>query len=92
MQGISVATLTPYPAQIPADINELLQKETDETPEDFEARRRLTLQLASIQDYKLNNVSAVTAGLMMMKKAKLGLTYEQDVEAALSYLTSLLQR
>ena len=92
MQGISVATVTPSPAQIPADINDLLQKEADETPEDFEARRRLTLQLASIPDYKLNNSTAVTAGLIMMKKAKLGLTYDPDVEAAVSYLTSLLQR
>lgn len=92
MQGISVSSITPAPAQVPADINDMLQKETDETPEDFEARRRLTLQLASIPDYKLNNATAVTSGLIMMKKAKLGVSYDPDVEAAISYLTSLLQR
>ena len=72
------------------DINDILHKETDETPEDFEARRRLTLRLTSIPNYKINNATAVTAGLMMMKKAKLGITYEPDIESALSYLTSLI--
>jgi hypothetical protein len=92
MPGISVMTITPAPATIPADINDLIQKEADETPEDFEARRRLTLKLASIPDYKLNNTTAVIAGLIMMKKAKLGLTYDPDIEAAIAYLTALLQR
>lgn len=92
MSGINVSTITPLVGQIPADINDIIKKENDESPEDFEARRRLTLQLANIPDYKLNNVTAVTAGLMLMKKSKLGLGYDADVEAALSYLTALLQR
>ena len=92
MPGITVSTVTPPPGHVPADINDLLKKETDETTEDFEARRRLTLQLASIPDYKLNNVAAVTAGLIMMKKSKLGVSYDPDVEAAITYLTALLNR
>ena len=92
MPNVSIMGLTANPAAVSADINDLLQKETDETAEDFEARRRLTLKLASIPDYKLSNVAAVTAGFIMMKKAKLGLTYDPDVEAAISYLTALLQR
>lgn len=92
MSGISVSTVTPPPEQVPVDINDLLKKEADETPEEFEARRRITLQLASIPDYKLNNTAAVVAGLMLMKKSKLGITYDADVESALTYLTSLLQR
>ena len=74
------------------DINDILKQDVDETAEDFEARRRLTLQLANIPDYPLNPVSAVTIGQMMMKKARLGLAYDQDMEAALSYLTELLRR
>lgn len=90
MPGISVTAVAP--SQVPADINDYVRKEADETPEDFEARRRITLKLSSIPDYKLNNTTAVVAGSIMMRKAKLGLTYDPDVEAAISYLTALLQR
>lgn len=92
MPGITVATATSPAAQATADINDLVQNEADEIPEDFEARRRLTLKLASIPDYKLNNTTAVTAGHLLMKKSKLGVNYDPDVEAALAYLTALLQR
>ena len=74
------------------DINDLLKQDVDESPEDFEARRRLTLQLAAIPDYPLNPVSATTIGQMMMKKARQGVTYDVDMENALSYITALLQR
>lgn len=90
MSGIS---LSPVPvSDQPADINDLLQKETDETPEDFESRKKLTIMLASIPDYPINNATAMVAAQMMMKKAKLNLTYEPDIEDTLSYLTLLLQR
>lgn len=92
MPGISVLGVTPAPVQVSPDINNMIKQEADETAEDFEARRRLTLQLANIPDYKLNNSAAVTAGLIMMKKSKLGVKYDEDVEAAIAYLTSLLQR
>jgi hypothetical protein len=92
MQGINIAGITPPAAQTPADIESMLQKEADESPEDFEARRRLTLRLVSIPDYKLNNSTAVVSGLIMMKKSRLGITYDPDVEGAITYLTSLLQR
>jgi hypothetical protein len=74
------------------DINDILKQNVDETVEDFEARRRLTLQLSVIHDFPLNPVSAVTIGQMLMKKAKLGMTYDADMEAALAYFTGLLQR
>ena len=92
MPGITIATVTPPAGQVPADINDLLQKEADESEADFEARRRLTLLLAGIPDYKLNNATAVTAGHLMMKKSKLGVTYDPDVESAIAYLAALLQR
>lgn len=92
MPGINVSGITPATAQMSADIENLIQKEEDESPEDFEARRRLTLKLASIPDYKLNNSTAVVAGHLMMKKSKLGVTYDPDVEGAVTYLASLLQR
>jgi len=92
MPGVTVATITPPAPQVTADINDLLQKEADESDADFEARRRLTLLLVSIPDYHLNNATAVTAGHLMMKKSKLGVTYDPDVESAIAYLAALLQR
>lgn len=92
MPGISISGNTPAPTRVSADINDILQKEADETLEDFEARRILTLKLVSIPDYKLNNSTAVIAGLIMMKKSKLGITYDNDVESAIGYLTALLAR
>lgn len=77
---------------VTTDINDLLKQNGDESLEDFEARRRLTLQLAAIPDYPLNPVSATTIGQMMMKKARQGVTYDVDMENALTYITSLLQR
>ena len=77
---------------INTDINDLLKQDVDESSDDFEARRRLTLQLAVIPDYSLNPVAATTIGQMMMKKARQGITYDTDMENALTYITALLQR
>jgi len=92
MPNITISAGTAVPPQVAADINDMLQREADETLDDFEARRRLTIKLASIPDYKLSNTAAVTAGFIMMKKSKLGITYDPDIESAIAYLTALLQR
>ena len=92
MPGMSVTGITPAPTQVSADINDILHKESDESDDDFEARRILTLKLASIPDYTLNNETAVVAGNIMMKKSKLGITYDLDIESVIAYLIALLQR
>jgi hypothetical protein len=92
LPGITISGVTKVPGQEDANIEDLLKKEADESPEDFEARKILTLKLAAIEDYKLNNVTAVTVAHMMMKKSRLGLAYDTGVESALSYLSDLLMR
>jgi hypothetical protein len=92
MPGITVLGVSQTQGQVPANVEDLLIKESDETSEDFEARKQLTMKLASIPDYKLNNATAATVAHMMMKKTKLGVTYDHDIESALTYLTGLLQR
>ena len=89
MPGINLTGMVQ--GQVDANINDMLKQGDKESPEDFEARRRLTLKLASIPNYKLNNATAVTAGFIMMEKAKTGITYDPDVEAAILYLTTLIQ-
>ena len=92
MPGMTIAGVTPNPLQVPVDINDILHKEENEIEEDYEARRRLTIKLASIPDYKLNNEAAVVIGNIMMKKVKLGTSYDADIENAINYLIRLLQR
>ena len=92
MPNITVSSITSPTFQISPDINDLLQKEQDEDDDDFETRKSLTLQLASIPDYKINNATAVTAAHMMMKKSKLGIGYDPDMENAIAVLVTLLQR
>jgi len=92
MPGITISAINSSTTPIPADIHDILQREADETEEDFQARERLTITLSTIPDYKLNNTTAVIAGYIMMKKSKLGITYDPDVESAIGYLVALLER
>ena len=91
MPGITI-TGGKIPDIIPADINDILIKESSESDEDFEARKQLCFKLANIPDYKLNNRTCVVLSSMLIMKAKIGQTYERDVEAALTYVTNLLLR
>ena len=91
MKGINISALTLVPLQVDANIEDILQKESDETDADFEARTHLTLKLSSLETFKLNNTTTVTLGFIMMKKAKLGLTYDPDIEKAVNYVMALLQ-
>lgn len=88
MPGIYMQS--PILSQEPIDM--MIEREQDETPEDFEFRKILTLRLASMQDYQLSNVTCLVLGHIMMKKAKLGIIYEQQVETAVAYVMDLLQQ
>lgn len=88
MPGINIKPVSNF---VPANINDILSKESDETPMDFERRKRLTMTLSTIPQFRINNTTAVTAGLMLMKKSRLGITYDVEIEAALDYLLSLVQ-
>jgi len=82
----------PSSKNLVANIEDMLHRDSDETFEDYQSRKVLTLKLASIPDYTLNNATAVTIASMMMKKAKLGLVYDANVEKAIYYLLGLLHR
>jgi hypothetical protein len=83
---------TPNPPAVPASIDDLLTKDADESADAFEARRRLTVRLATLPDYKLGPVTAITVGRMLVNRANLGTTYTPDAETALNYLVALLER
>jgi hypothetical protein len=92
LQGISISGFVPPPSTIDSDLSDLLIASAEESPETFEARRRLTERVATIPDYPLNPVTAVTVGHMLMAKSTLNVTYHQDVESSLTQIMALLER
>ena len=91
LPGINVLGVSSYINDDKIDLNDLIIIDINETLSDFEARRRLTLQLANIPDFPLNNVAVVVASKMIMKKITLGIVYSDDVERVLEHLLSLVQ-
>lgn len=78
-------------ANVLANLDDILQKETGESEEEFTRRKELTYKLANMKDFKINNMTAMVAASMLTKKNKLGVTYDANIENALSYLLSLLK-
>ena len=86
-----VGNLSPITEAEPT-IEDIICRETWESLQEFQARKILTLKLEAIPDYKINNMTAVVIASMMMKKAKLGLEYDENVEKSITYLMELLGR
>ena len=92
LQGISISGFVPPPSTIDSDLSDLLVATAQERPETYEARRRLTERIATIPDYPLNPVTAVTVGHMLMAKSTLNVEYDRDVESSLTQIMALLER
>jgi hypothetical protein len=90
LPGITITGVTGRTLGLQANLNELFAQEDDESFEDFETRMELTQKLASIPGLQLNNITAVTAGFLIMKQSKLGVTYTPDVQSVLVHLLGLL--
>lgn len=86
-----INTLLTKNQNINASLDDILRIETGETAEDFRLRKELTIKLANINNFKLNNMTAMVAASMLTKKTKLNVSYDQNIENALTYLLSLLQ-
>jgi hypothetical protein len=90
MPGITIMGGSPTTPILTANIDDLLHKESDESKDDFDFRRVLTYKLLAIPNYQLNNVTAMVVAYMLMRKARLGITYDRDIESALTYLLNAL--
>jgi hypothetical protein len=91
LAGVTIEGITPAVNPMSPDINDVLHREADESEENFEARRRLTIRLATIENYRLNNTTAVVLGHMMMRKSRLGIKYDTDIEAAINQVLKLVE-
>lgn len=68
------------------DIHSFLVQNSDESAEDFESRRRLSIIINTIPGLPLTAMTSVVVAYCMLKKSKLGNTYEPSVESAISYI------
>lgn len=73
-----------------ADVNDILFIEPDETETEFQARSTLTHKILDVAELEFSNLAAVVVAFMMMKKAKLGVTYDNVLESLLKRVRSLL--
>ena len=89
LSGLTIMGSTSETVQGSPDITVLLKKENGETEEVFQMRKRLTLRLAGIPNFPLNNLTAVTAARMAVNKATLAVKYAKQVEDILDYLLKL---
>ena len=71
------------------NINDIINKNVDENERDFEIRKKLTKNLLNIElintKEKINTITAINIGNMIMKKCKLGLKYDVDTESVITY-------
>lgn len=72
------------------DINDIITQDEYESDAEFLVRRRITLKLASLEEYEMNPMSAVIVCRLMVNKVKLGVTYEPHVEELLEKLMTYL--
>lgn len=92
MKGVTVTGVSAATPNVAADLKDMLQKESDETIDDFEYRKVLTEKISTIPNVSLNNVTCVTLGLMIMKKAKLQVNYDSDIESVITYILEMLRQ
>ena len=89
------------------ELDDLLQKESSESVNNFEIRKRLTYQISKINATttsttastssadafnRPNNVTSVILGHMIMKKMMLGVKYSQNIENVIEFLVTSLKR
>lgn len=72
------------------DINDIIIQDEYESNQEFLARKKLTLKLASINDDEMNPMTAVVTARLILNKVKLGVTYEPHVEKLLEKLQPYL--
>jgi archaellum component FlaC len=70
----------------------LLIQEDTESEKNFLMRKTLTKKIATLDNPKINWISAMVVSSMIMKKANLGVTYSKDIEEAITYLMNLLEQ
>lgn len=72
-------------------IDDLLQKESQESLKDFNIRKEITLKINNIKEPKIKNSTCVVIGLMITKKLRFGIKYEDNIENLIKYILDVLK-
>ena len=72
------------------DINDIILQDAYESNEKFLLRKKITLKLATLDQYPLNPMSAVVITRCIINKVELGVTYEPQVEELIEKLLTYL--
>ena len=73
------------------NVYDLLQKEAQESIKDFNIRKDITLKVSYIEDPKIKSSTCVVIGLMIAKKLRFGVTYEENVETLIKSILDILK-
>jgi len=72
------------------DINDLLEKEAQESVKDFVVRKEITLKIFNIKSVKIKNSTSIVLGLMIAKKLRFGIKYDENIEVLIKDILAML--
>jgi len=73
------------------NIYDLLGQESQESTKDFQTRKEITLKISNIENPKIKNSTSVVLGLMIAKKLRYGINYDDNTENLIKYILSMLR-
>jgi len=86
--GINVSTNTISYDRL--ELSDLLEKEAQESVKDFNTRKEITLKIARINNPVIKNNTCIVLGLMIAKKLRFGIKYDEDVETLIKDILAML--
>ena len=84
LKGLNIQDI--IPTQDIPDITDLLYRDIDEDENDFEKRRRLTMEIKNNKRVEINNATAVLLGRKICKSMRLGIEYHNDERDVINYI------
>jgi predicted DNA binding CopG/RHH family protein len=72
------------------DITDLLEKEAQESVKDFNVRKEITIKISNIEKVEIKNSTSVVLGLMIAKKLRFGIKYDENGEVLIKDILAML--
>lgn len=72
------------------DITDLLEKEAQESLKDFNVRKEITIKISNIKKVEIKNSTSVVLGLMIAKKLRFGIKYDENIEVLIKDILAML--
>ena len=74
------------------NIYDYLQKEAQESDKDFSVRKDITLKIRDTKSLEIKNSTCVVIGLMIAKKLRFGIKYDEHIEVLIKDILSMLTK